>query len=263
MMAQPNNSPYPAMPSNQTKAFFNWSSGKDSALALYQTLQSGLFEVTTLFTNINRENDRVSMHGVPIELLKQQSKSMGIPLEILALPPDVDFAGYERYYLEKMAKLTDKGIDTAIFGDIFLEDIRDYRVKQLAKANMKAHFPLWGKSSRQVMDEFFAAGFKTVVTCVNADFLDQSFVGRVIDEDFIDDLPKNVDMCGENGEFHTFVFDGPLFREPINFTLGEKIYREYPHEEEDDPHHQFGTVKKSYGYWFCELLPIVTKSPSR
>ena len=242
------------MPTNKTKAFFNWSSGKDSALSLYQTLQSGLFEVATLFTSINRENDRVSMHGVPIVLLKQQSESMGIPLEILALPPDVDFAGYERHYFEKMGSLANQGIDTAIFGDIFLEEIRDYRVKQLARVNMKAHFPLWGKSSREVMDEFFASGFKSVVTCVNADFLDQSFVGRIIDEDFLDDLPKNVDICGENGEFHTFVFDGPLFRQPINFTLGEKIYREYPHDKDDD--HNFNSITKSYGYWFCELLPI-------
>lgn len=235
-----------------TKAFFNWSGGKDSALALYKSINSGNYEILTLLTSINKDNDRISMHGVHTDLLKKQAASIGIPLTIIELPSTVDMEEYETIMISKINEIKNMGIGTSLFGDIFLEDLKEYRIKQSAKVEMQASFPLWNIPTKDVMREFLDLGFKTIVTCVNADYLDESFVGRVIDNSFICDLPKNVDVCGENGEFHTFVFDGPIFSKPIDFNIGKKVYKEYNQPDEDTDQHP-DSVKKSYGFWFCDL----------
>ena len=232
----------------KTKAFFNWSGGKDSALALYKALKNEKYEIVSLFTSVNADSKRISMHGVSIDLLEKQVENIGLPLKILELPSDVDMAGYEKIMLEKMSEFQNMGINTAIFGDIFLEDVRNYRLEKLVKINMNADFPLWNTPTKEVISEFINFGFKTIVTCINASLLDESFLGRVIDHDFLADLPENVDICGENGEFHTFVFDGPIFQKPVNFTIGEKVYKEYPNPTSD------ATDKKPYGFWFCDLI---------
>lgn len=239
----------------KTKAFFNWSGGKDSALALHKILSAGTFDVLTLFTSINKDNMRISMHGVRVELLRQQAESIGIPLSIFELPSNADMTEYTNIMSDKMDELRSMDIKTAVFGDIFLEDIKKYRVEQSAKANMEAIFPLWKIPAKDIMSEFIDLGFKTIVTCVNASYLDKSFLGRVIDNDFLKDLPANVDICGENGEFHTFVFDGPIFKNPINFTIGEKVYKEYDCSNDDT--HNSDYVKKSSGFWFCDLIPQI------
>lgn len=239
----------------KTKAFMNWSGGKDSALALYKILGADTFEVAALFTSIIKEEKRVSLHGVRVELLRQQAKSIGIPLYIGELPSNDDMTEYENTLSNTMNEFRRMTIKTAIFGDIFLEDIKKYRIEQLAKAKMEAVFPLWKIPTKEIMSEFLALGFKTIVTCVDASCLDESFLGRVIDEDFLKDLPANVDVCGENGEFHTFVFDGPLFKSPINFTIGKKEYKEYNRSE--DSEQGLDAARESSGFWYCDLIPQV------
>lgn len=238
--------------SGSYRTYFNWSSGKDSALALYYLLNNPEFKVEYLLTSINASVDRVSMHGVRRELLEQQIASIGIPGISVELPEEPDMAVYERKMTEALDTLVAKGITHAAFGDIFLEDLRTYREDQLKKRSVTAQFPLWKKDTRALMEEFNSLGFKTVVVCVNSQFLDESFVGRILDQQFLDDLPANVDPCGENGEFHTFCFDGPIFKKPIQFTVGEKVFRSYQNPNAEDD-----LCGKSLGFWFCDLLPAV------
>ena len=246
----------------QQSAIFNWSGGKDSALALYKTLQSGHYAVQTLLTTISEPYQRISMHGVRTALLDRQTAALGLPCRKLQLPETPTMAAYEQLMASTMHELQRDGATAAIFGDIFLEDLRQYRETKLAELGMQAVFPLWGVPTGELIREFIGLGFKTITTCVNEKFLDQSFVGRVIDEEFLRDLPANVDPCGENGEFHTFVFDGPLFSQPIPFEKGEIVYRKYiapapqPTNAADydcapavpDPS-PFDT-----GFWYCDLI---------
>jgi len=222
------------------KAYFNWSSGKDSSLALYKSLME--YDIATLYTSINRETQRVSMHGVKVDLLKKQAESIGIPLTILSLTPTLSMEDYEKELLTSLNRFKKENINTAIFGDIFLEDLKNYRTEQLKKIEISAVFPIWKMSTENVIEELIDLGFKAVVTCIDNSVLDKSFVGRIVDKDFIKDLPTNVDVCGENGEFHTFVFDGPIFSKPIKFEIGEKVYKEC---EENN---------KTYGFWYCDLV---------
>ncbi len=225
------------------KTYFNWSSGKDSALALYYLLQDKKYSVEYLLTVLNEQQNRVSMHGVRNELLQNQLNAIGIPYGTVFLPEQADNSIYEEIMSDKVGQLHSEGFEYAAFGDIFLEDLRQYRENQLRKMDIKTVFPLWKRNTRELIHEFIDSGFKTIVVSINASLLDESFVGRTIDKDFIKDLPSNVDPCGENGEFHTFCFDAPYFLHPVDFTKGEKVYREYHHEGQ------------SYGYWFCDLLP--------
>ncbi|WP_375419103.1 diphthine--ammonia ligase [uncultured Hymenobacter sp.] len=230
-------------------AIFNWSGGKDSALALYKVLRAGRYEVTRLLTTLSEPHQRISMHGVRVALLDQQAASIGLPCRKLFLPEMPPMDVYERLLTGALAELRAEGATTAIFGDIFLEDLRRYRETQLAAAGWQAAFPLWGVPTATLIREFLDLGFQTITTCVNAKYLDQSFVGRLIDEQFLRDLPAGVDPCGENGEFHTFVFDGPLFRQPIKFDIGEIVYRQYspaPPAAAPDP--------LATGFWYCDLI---------
>ena len=238
-------------------AIFNWSGGKDSALALYKVQQSGRYEVQTLLTSLSEPYQRISMHGVRAALLDQQTASLGLPCHKLYLPEMPTMDAYEQLLDRTLHELKSAGATAAIFGDIFLADLRQYRENQLAKLDLQAVFPLWGASTSELVREFISLGFKTVTTCVNDKYLDQSFVGRVIDEAFLRDLPAHVDPCGENGEFHTFVFDGPLFRQPITFEKGEIVYRKYTAPPQpDDPDDNASTAPSPFdnGFWYCDLF---------
>jgi uncharacterized protein (TIGR00290 family) len=240
------------------KALFNWSSGKDSALALYKTLQNSEFEITCLLTSVNQQFQRISMHGVRVELLEQQAKSIGLPLEIMQIPEMPTMEVYEKVMEETLAKLKNQGVTHSIFGDIFLEDLRKYREDKLAEIGFEGVFPLWKIPTQDLIQEFISLGFKTIVVCVNERFLDKSFVGRVINQDFINDLPENVDVCGENGEFHTFTFDGPIFSKPIDFEIGEVVYRKYEKPKEQDSSNTACDTSASdaydFGFWYCDLV---------
>ncbi|WP_027381194.1 Dph6-related ATP pyrophosphatase [Chryseobacterium daeguense] len=231
------------------KAIFNWSSGKDSALALYKTLKNDKLEVTSLLTSINKEFQRISMHGVHVSLLEKQAESLGLPLIKMELPKEPTMEEYRELMNNTMNEIQSQGITHSIFGDIFLEDLRKYREDQLQAIGMEAVFPLWKQNTTDLINEFLSLGFKTIVTCVNETYLDKSFAGRIIDENFIKDLPQNVDPCGENGEFHTFTFDGPIFKNPIDFKVGETIKKTYPKPKSDECDEE-----GEYVFWFCDLI---------
>lgn len=240
------------------KALFNWSSGKDSALALYKIQQNPEFKIDCLLTSVNQQFQRISMHGVRVELLEQQAKSIGIPLEIMQIPEMPTMEVYENVMQETLEKLKQKGITHSIFGDIFLEDLRKYREDKLATMGFEGVFPLWKIPTKDLIQEFISLGFKTIVVCVNEKYLDKSFVGRIIDQQFIDDLPENVDVCGENGEFHTFSFDGPIFQKPIDFEIGEIVYRKYEKPKQESSNTACDTndtTAYDYGFWYCDLIP--------
>ena len=231
------------------KAIFNWSSGKDSALALYKILQEDRFEITSLLTSINKEFQRISMHGVPVSLLEKQAESLGLPLMKLELPAEPSMEEYRELMLQTMNQCKNQGVTHSVFGDIFLEDLRKYREDQLQSIGMQGVFPLWKISTADLIHEFLDLGFKTMVTCVNEMYLDKSFAGRIIDRDFIRDLPENIDPCGENGEFHTFTFDGPIFKNPVDFEIGETVKKTYPKPKSGD-----NVGNEDYVFWFCDLM---------
>jgi uncharacterized protein (TIGR00290 family) len=226
------------------KAVMHWSGGKDSALALYHVLKDRDQQIQCLLTNLNSLHRRITMHGVREELLEEQARSLRIPLKKVLLPEQPSMPEYENILKDALLKLKEEGVEQSVFGDIFLEDLKTYRENLLGSIGVKSIFPLWKKDTRELIYEFIDLGFKTVVVSINGNLLDKSFVGRVIDRDFIDDLPKNVDPCGENGEFHTFVFDGPIFHEPVPFEFGEVVYKEYRR-----PHGEGMT-----GFWFRDLM---------
>ncbi|MGO3182664.1 MAG: diphthine--ammonia ligase [Aequorivita sp.] len=227
------------------KTYFNWSTGKDSALALHYLLQDEKYAVDYLLTSVNAHYQRVSMHGLPVELLQQQFDAIGIPNGTIQLPEQPTNVEYETLMGEKVQQLKADGFGYSAFGDILLEDLKKYREQQLEPLGIKTVFPLWQRNTAALMEEFIGLGFKTIVVCVNASLLDSSFAGRIIDKEFLKDLPAGVDPCGENGEFHTFCFDAPYFKNPIDFKIGETVYREYTHGESKN------------GFWFCDLLPKI------
>ncbi len=231
------------------KAIFNWSSGKDSALALYKALKQDQFEITSLLTSINKEYHRISMHGVHVSLLEKQAKSLGFPLIKMELPKEPSMEEYRHIMSKTMNEIKSQGVTHSIFGDIFLEDLRKYREDQLQSIGMEGVFPLWKINTTDLIQEFLDLGFKTIVTCVNETYLDKSFAGRIIDQNFIKDLPENVDPCGENGEFHTFTFDGPIFKNAIDFEIGEIVKKTYP-----KPKSAENTEEGEYVFWFCDLI---------
>ncbi|MEC3908384.1 ATP-binding protein [Tamlana sp. 2201CG12-4] len=233
------------------KTYFNWSTGKDSALALYYLQQDNNYTVDELITTVNSHYNRVSMHGLRKELLVAQTKALGITSSLIELPEMPSMAVYEQKMLETVTRLKKDGFTHSAFGDIFLEDLRIYREEQLAKQDLKAVFPIWKKDTKALLREFLELGFKTIIVCANSKYFGKDFVGSIIDENFIDNLPDGVDPCGENGEFHTFCFDGPIFKLPIEFSIGEKVYREYNHPNTDDS----VCSDNAYGVWYCDLIP--------
>ena len=232
----------------------SWSGGKDSALALHHALHDPAYHVTQLLTSVNAHYQRVSMHGVRLELLEAQAQRLGLPLRQLLLPEMPSMADYDQALLATLTDLRQQGIDTAIYGDIFLEDLRAYREQQLARVPLRGAFPLWQRGSYDVLHEFWDLGFQAIVVCVNDRALDASFCGRLLDRDFVRDLPPGVDPCGENGEYHSFVFDAPYFSQSIEVMRGEVVRRTYQSPTgnagsgaADDPF--------AAGFWYCDLLP--------
>ncbi len=229
------------------KALFNWSGGKDSSLCLYHALNDERLDIQYLLTTINGKNKRVSMHGVSEDLLDEQAKSIGLPLRKIHLPEFPTMEEYDTIISKELELAKNQGINTSVFGDIFLEDLRAYREKQLAKKGFKAEFPLWKRDTKEIAKEFIDLGFKTIIVSVDSRYLDKSFAGRIFDESFLTDLPANVDPCGENGEFHSFAFDGPIFKNSIQFEKGEIVYKEYKSHSKENPDERFG-------YWYCDLI---------
>ncbi|MEJ5996097.1 diphthine--ammonia ligase [Pedobacter sp. Du54] len=224
---------------------FNWSGGKDSTLALHEILKASKFKVRCLLTTVNEAYNRIAMHGVRESLLMAQAKSLGLPLHIVRLPEMPDMNTYEKAMDLHFGILKEQGVGYAAFGDIFLEDLKKYRESQFERIGLKTIFPLWNRDSLDLVKEFIALGYKTIVVCARADLKD--FCGRVIDQSFLDDLPQGVDPCGENGEFHTFVFEGPIFAKPIKFTLGELVFKTVAVENSTD---------QNLGYWYFDLVPV-------
>jgi uncharacterized protein (TIGR00290 family) len=240
------------------KIIFCWSGGKDSALALNRVMQDGRYEVTSMLTTCNEHFQRVSMHGVRLELLEQQAAAIGLPLEIVF----VSLRSSNEEYQQKMSTCLlahkSQGVTGCAFGDIFLEDLKLWREENLAKVDLHGIFPIWKNDPRELIREFIALDFSSVVCCVNDAYLDETFVGRNIDAKFIASLPVNVDPCGENGEFHSFAFRGPIFKKPIRFTVGEKVYRPlevtHPTDSASSDVCPSGP-RRTKGFWFCDLLP--------
>lgn len=232
---------------NKPKAFMNWSSGKDAAMTLFATFKEDKLDISQLLTAVNSHYDRVSMHGLHRSLLVEQAKAIGLPLNMIEMPESPDMGTYNKIMTAKLDELKAQGYTDTVFGDIFLEDLREYREKMLAQVGITPHFPIWKKDTRELLQNFIKDGFKAILVCTN-ELLPKSFCGRVIDESFIDDLPDDIDPCGENGEFHTFCFDGPIFKYPVPFHKGELVYKTYPAPKTDDIN-----APKEYGFWYCDL----------
>lgn len=205
---------------------FSWSSGKDSALALYKLKQEDKYDIASLFTTISEEYDRVGFHGTQRMLLEKQAEVIGLPLYKAYLPKSDSIEEYAQKLGKFLVDCKKESVTKIAYGDIFLEDLKEFRIKELKKIGMKGIFPIWQYDSRKLIKEFIDLGFKAITTCVDSNVLDKSFVGRMIDHNFVSELPENVDPCGENGEFHTFVFDGPLFKEKINILAGDIVLKD-------------------------------------
>lgn len=204
-----------------------WSGGKDSAMVLHALLEDDRYEVVSLLTTVAKQYERISHHGVREELLEQQAAALGIRLRKLYLHQDhCSNEDYEAAMKKVMLEYKEKGVLTVAFGDIFLQDLREYRENNLAKVGMKGIFPIWRRDTNEIIQTFIALGFKAYLTCVDCEKLGEKFAGRPIDADLIRDLPDGVDPCGENGEFHSFVYDGPIFRRPVSLSVGQVVLRD-------------------------------------
>lgn len=218
-----------------SKLMMAWSGGKDSAAALAELQRDPAYEVVGLLTTITGEYQRISMHGVRVSLLDAQARSLGLPLHKVVIPPQCSNQLYEQAMGRAIADCEAEGITAMGFGDLYLEDIRVYREHMLQPTGISPVFPIWGRDTRLLAKDILDAGFRAILCCVDPRALAAEFVGRSYDSSLLQDLPGAVDPCGENGEFHTLVHDGPNFREPIPFSLGEKVERD--------------------GFWFCDLTP--------
>lgn len=219
------------------RALFTWSGGKDSALALYELQKGNGHKVVALLTTLSEVYDRISMHGVRGILLEQQANSLGLPIEKVYISKNSSNEEYEAKMREVLQKYLTAGVSSVVFGDIFLEDLRKHREDNLAKIGMKAIFPIWKKDPAELARGFIDLGFKAVITCVDSNVLDRAFVGKPYDQQFLSELPSTVDPCGENGEFHSFVYDGPIFQKRVSYTKGEVVLRDSR-------------------FWYCDLIPI-------
>ncbi len=219
------------------KALFSWSGGKDSALALYELMKRADYEIAALLTVFTGDYDRTSMHGVRQVLLEQQAQSLGFALEKVLISGNSSNQEYQCKMRDVLEKYQAAGICSVVFGDVFLEDLRKYRENNLSKIAMTGVFPIWKTDTAELAYTFIDAGFKAVITCVDSNVLDKMFIARAFDEQFLSELPSGVDPCGENGEFHSFVYDGPMFRYSIQYTTGEIVLRE----------------KRFY---YCDLIPL-------
>ena len=217
------------------KILLSWSGGKDSCMTLYELKKTDRHQIVSLLTTVTDGYDRISMHGVRRTLLERQAESLGLPLHKIYISKSCVNQEYESKMGEALAIHQKNGVECVAFGDIFLEDLRKYREQNLAKQGMKGLFPIWRRDTRELVRTFIQLGFQAIVVCVDSKVLGPSFAGKLIDYDFLKQLPDPVDPCGENGEFHSFVFDGPIFGEEIRFSVGEVALRD--------------------SFYFSELLP--------
>ena len=236
---------------NKQKVSFSWSSGKDSALALYMLLQSDQYEVVSLHTSFDKDLKRVGMHGIPESLVEQQAASIGLPLEKLYLEKGTSHESYEKMIKAFCLRQKAKGIEVFGYGDIFLEDLKVYREKQLASVDLEAVFPLWKIPTTEVIDQFLALGFDTMLCSLNAELLPKHLLGKPFSE-IKEEIIGKVDPCGENGEFHSFVYEGPIFRTPIRFELGEKLSKTYDYKREEEGE----VVDVKNEFWFQEIKSV-------
>ena len=230
------------------KAVMNWSGGKDAAHALLRVMQSEEYEVVALLTTINQTNQLSTMHHIPLSLLEAQSESIGIPLELVELKPAGNMEDYTLAMTKAIQKLKEKGVTHFIYGDIFLEEIRTYRESVLAPFGITLVEPLWGNTSAEIMEAYLTTGLKTVIVTTENKGLGLEAIGKIIDRDFIEQLPANCDPNGENGEYHTFCFDGPIYRYPVPHRLGTPFRKSYDINLDD------GTTQ-TFTYCFADLLP--------
>lgn len=219
-----------------TKAWFSWSTGKDSAFALYELQKSPKLQIAKLMVTLTEEYDRVSMHSTRHRLLELQSQALGIPLQIISIPKNCSNEIYEERLQETMAVAKNEGVKDFVFGDLFLEDIRNYRESKLEPLGAKAHFPLWQRDTKELAHAMIASGLEAYIICVDTRRLSKDFLGRRFDQSFLKDLPDSVDPCGENGEFHTFVAYAPNFAFRIPTERGE--------------------LRVDGDFAFCDLIPI-------
>ena len=220
---------------------FCWSGGKDSAMALHALLQQKQFRIVSLLTTVTETYDRIAMHGVRRELLQRQAETIGLPLHEVFIPPQCINSIYEARMEAALRLFYSQGVRQVAFGDIFLEDLRVYRENNLARIGMTALFPIWKRDTRELIRNFHELRFRAITSCIDSKVLDPSFAGRELDESFFRDLPPSADPCGENGEFHTFVFDGPIFQSLIPIRTGE--------------------IVDCDGFVFCDLLPQMEEVP--
>lgn len=213
----------------KTQVVMSWSGGKDSAIALQELLQSGDYDVVSLMTSVSEQYRRISHHGVREALLDEQAQAVGIPLDKIYLPSGESGGCTNDVYEEIMRRVMEgykaKGVKTVGFGDLFLEDLRAWREANLKKADMRGVFPIWKRDTTQVAHDLIRFGYKAYVSCVEGK-VGAGFVGRLYDEQFLAELPPGIDPCGENGEFHSFVFDGPIFKRPVSVRAGEIVTRD-------------------------------------
>lgn len=240
----------------KAKAFLNWSGGKDALFALHQLQNNKEYSIDCLLTTVNKANNRVSMHGLPLALVEEQAKSIGIPLKPVFLEPDIGLEEYNRVMNRQLADLKSQGYTHSIFGDILLDDLKKYREQQLAKMGLTGVFPLWKRDTKTLAADFVASGYKAIVVVVNDKALSRSFCGRLFDYSFLEELPPTVDPCGENGEFHTFVYDGPLFTYPVPFKMNgvvEKLYQ--PSSKSTEPQKDCYKTPEEWDikFWFADL----------
>ncbi|MVM29407.1 diphthine--ammonia ligase [Spirosoma sp. HMF4905] len=239
---------------SRQRAIMNWSGGKDSALALYHSLRSGRWDIHSLLTSVNDRHERISMHGVRTELLNAQAERLGLPVQLLRLSGDVSMETYDAQLHQVLQLFQEQHVTHSIFGDIFLEDLRHYRETQLQRVGLTGEFPLWKRNTTELIHEFVDLGFRAVLVCVNEKQLGAEFVGRELDLDLLKDLPKTVDPCGENGEYHSFVYDGPIFSSRVGFIKGEVVRRTYGPSGSTD-----GSINDSdrgwdTGFWYQDLI---------
>ncbi len=224
----------------------NWSGGKDATMAFHKLSQHENIEVISLLTSINSNRERITMHGVPLSLLERQVDALNQQLDLITLPENISMEKYSSIVREKALNHYQKGISHYAYGDIFLQDLRDFRDQEAAKSRLNTLYPLWGLNTKELAMQFIHLGYKAIVVAVRSTKLPQEFAGRIYNEDFINDLPLDVDPCGENGEFHTFVFDGPLFKHPIDFTKGATTLHQYVSSDNSDS-------QWDNGVWFCDI----------
>ena len=217
------------------KLVMGWSGGKDSAVALWRLQRNPAYQVTGLLTTVTQGYERISMHGVRTALLEAQAEALGLALHKVMIPPQSSNDTYEQAMGKAIGELEKDGVTAMGFGDLFLRDIRAYRERMLKPTRISPVFPIWGRETGRLAREIMAAGFRAILCCVDPRALGADFAGRAYDPELLADLPASVDPCGENGEFHTFVHDGPNFRAPIPCESGERVERG--------------------GFWFCDLIP--------